>query len=91
MVEHILQDSDEDMKLAFRAFDQRSKGVIKAKQIRDIMEQIDESLTVEEMNDILSFSHYNDETIIAFPGKLKKWFFLFSNLSGIVYIGILFI
>jgi calmodulin len=72
MVRHMRDnDSDEDLKAAFRVFDKDGSGKISAGELRHVMTNLGEKLTDEEVDEMMREADVNNDGEIDYDGKCQ--------------------
>lgn len=67
-------EEEEELVNAFHVFDADGKGYIEASELRDLLKNMDDKMTEKELQDLLRYTHLDQDRKISFLGKksLKK-------------------
>ena len=68
-----LNDTEEEIRDAFRIFDKDGNGLISAHELRQIMMNLGEKLTDEELDEMMREADLNGDGQIDYEGKIKQF------------------
>ena len=66
-------DTEEEIKDAFRIFDKDGNGLISAHELRQIMMNLGEKLTDEELDEMMREADLNGDGQIDYEGKINQF------------------
>ena len=63
-------DTEAELREAFAVFDKDNDGFIGAKELRDVMAQLGENLTLEEVNSMIKEADKNGDGLVDYKGMV---------------------
>ena len=62
-------DTEEEMREAFRVFDQDGDGQISSQELRQVMANLGEKLTDDEIDDMIKEADKDQDGLVSFEGR----------------------